>query len=108
VELLVLSYIDAATHHVGSTNDSLDIPMFGLCCKVREVDVGSGPIASLCCAGLWEDESAGYGTLRITSGPRSIRINKRDGFTSMPAKRLGTTPGFTLKVSQCNPAFSAI
>lgn len=36
---------------------------------------------------------------KTMSGRRCIRVIKRDGCMSMLAKRLGITPGYTLKVS---------
>ena len=64
----------------------------------EEADAGNGPIASPCYAALLVDGLGGCGTQRITSGPRSIRNSRRDGSTSMLARKRGILLGYIVKV----------
>jgi hypothetical protein len=79
---------------------SHDIRMCGRCLRLNEEGVESGPIASRCCAGLRVPGFDGYGTVKTTSGPKYTVNTRRDGYTSMPVKKLGTNQGNTQKVSQ--------
>jgi hypothetical protein len=61
--------------------------------------VESGPTALLCSAELQVPVSDGYGTVKTMSGPRCTVNIRRDGYTSMLAKKHGTSRGFMQKVS---------
>jgi hypothetical protein len=100
-----LSYTDAVKLVVVPTNAFHDTRMCGRCSKPREEGVESGPTASPCSAGLPVHVSDGYGTVKTMSGPRCTANTKRDGYTSMLAKKLGTSRGSTQKV---NPKLSIL
>ena len=80
-----------------------DIVMFGQYYSQDEADVASGQTASVCCAVQSEDESGGYGTPRTMSGPRCTQSNRRDGYMSMRARKLGISLGCIPRVS--SPSF---
>ena len=79
-------------------NDSLDTVTSGLFFNHDEDAAVNGPTASACCVVLSVVVSGGSGMPRITSGRRSTRSNRSDGFTSMLAKKLGIILGSTVKV----------
>jgi len=79
--------------------DFHDLEMCGHCCSQGGVGAVNGPTASACFAGLLEAESDGSGMLRIMYGRRCTRSSKNDGYTSMHARKRGTSQGYMLKVS---------
>ena len=89
---------NARTRAARTTSASHDTTTHSSFCKPAKVDAASGPIASACSAALSGQEYAGCGTQRTTSGPKSTLCTASDGSTSTPAKRHGTSPGYTLMV----------
>ncbi len=75
------------------------LEMCGHYCSQGVVGAVNGPIALACSAELLEAESDGSGMLRIMCGLRSTRNSRKDGYTSMHAKKRGTSQGYTPKVS---------
>ena len=103
-----LKITDAQLEIVWHMNDFRDSETCGLCYNQGGVDAANGPIASVCSAEPLEDESDGYGTPRITSGPRCIQSSKRDGSMLMRARKRGISHGSTLKVSKATPPVQAL
>lgn len=91
------SYTDALRRIVELTSDFPDTVMSGGYCRHGKAELENGQMCSVCCAEHSEDGSDGYGTWRTTSGPRCTRIRNGDGFTSMLARRHGTTRDYTLR-----------
>ena len=94
-------------------NASHDTLMYGRCSRPSEAGAGSGPTALPCFAELQVPVLDGYGTVKITSGPKCIANIRRNGYTSMLAKKHGTSRGFTQKVSlscssMCRGAFTNV
>ena len=93
----LLSCTDAQTMPAGLTNVSPGTATSGGYCKHGEAGAGSGQTALACSAVPSAVVSAGYGTPKIMCGQRSSLSTRRDGSMSTPAKRHGTTHGFTRK-----------
>ena len=94
-----LSYTDAVKLLVVPMNAFHDTQMCGRYSKPREEGVESGPTASPCSAELRVRVLDGCGTVKTMSGPKCTANTKRDGYTSMLAKKLGISRGSTQKVN---------
>ena len=106
---LELRIIDARRAIVVRTRDFHGMGTYGRCYNPGGAAAANGPIASACFVEQSEAGSDGYGMLKITSGLRCIRSSKRDGYTLMLVRKLGTNQGCMLKVSILFlPAFSII
>lgn len=81
---------------VGGMRVSLDTVTFGNCFRREEGGAENGATSLLCFAVLWVAVHDGFGMPRIISGLRYTPNCKNDGSTSTPAKKLGTTHGYTV------------
>lgn len=77
--------------------DSPATPTFGSCCRLDGAASANGQTASACSAAPWAAVCDGFGTLRITSGPKYIRTIRDGGSTWMRVKGPGISHGFTPK-----------
>lgn len=84
------NYTSVQNRIASDTSASLDIATSGHCSRHEEEDAANGQTASACYAEPSADGYAGFGIRRTTYGLRFILITNNDGYTLMPARRLGT------------------
>lgn len=90
---------DVPTLAVRPLRDSLATPKCGRCLKPGEDVLESSPTASACYVAPPVPESDGFGTAKITYGPRyTVSINEGGSMLTL-AKRCGIIQGFIQKVS---------